>query len=311
MNPAALQGQHARRRRPAATLLVNVRRVRAAQPRQGRLRGEPARATARSRRSASYEVPMTSITIEATKELGVKPARRRALEELLRARADLLDVHASDRAARSSGSRSGSRTASRGARGQPRRVQGGLQLRRDRRAVRPPLRGRRRHAAAPGTYRNITGNVALSYGLVAAAQQAKLPIFYASYPITPASDILHELSKLKNFGVRTLQAEDEIAAARRRHRRRVRRPARRHRHQRPRRRPEVGGDRPRDQPRAAADHRRRAARRPVDRAADQDRAGRPAARDVRPPRRGAAADRRGAVAEPTASTPRSRRCASR
>ena len=66
---------------------------------------------------------------------------------------------------------------------------------------------------APGTYRNITGNVALSYGLVAAAQQAKLPIFYASYPITPASDILHELSKLKNFGVKTLQAEDEIAAA--------------------------------------------------------------------------------------------------
>ena len=45
------------------------------------------------------------------------------------------------------------------------------------------------------------------------AQQAKLPIFYASYPITPASDILHELSKLKNFGVKTLQAEDEIAAA--------------------------------------------------------------------------------------------------
>src|SRR5437773_550320 len=66
---------------------------------------------------------------------------------------------------------------------------------------------------APGTYRNVTGNVALSYGLVAAAQQAKLPIFYASYPITPASDILHELSKLKNFGVKTLQAEDEIAAA--------------------------------------------------------------------------------------------------
>jgi 2-oxoglutarate ferredoxin oxidoreductase subunit alpha len=66
---------------------------------------------------------------------------------------------------------------------------------------------------APGTYRNITGNVALSYGLVAAAQKAKLPLFYASYPITPASDILHELSKLKHFGVRTLQAEDEIAAA--------------------------------------------------------------------------------------------------
>ncbi len=65
---------------------------------------------------------------------------------------------------------------------------------------------------APGRYRNITGNVAVSYGLVAAGQQSRLPILYASYPITPASDILHELSRLKNFGVRTLQAEDEIAA---------------------------------------------------------------------------------------------------
>ena len=64
----------------------------------------------------------------------------------------------------------------------------------------------------PGKYRNITGNLATSYGLIAGAQQAKLPIVYASYPITPASDILHELSKHKNFGVRTLQAEDEIAA---------------------------------------------------------------------------------------------------
>ncbi|MFN8036074.1 MAG: 2-oxoacid:acceptor oxidoreductase subunit alpha [Acidimicrobiia bacterium] len=65
---------------------------------------------------------------------------------------------------------------------------------------------------APGRYRNITGNLATSYGLIAAAQQAKLPLFLASYPITPASDILHELSRHKNFGVRTLQAEDEIAA---------------------------------------------------------------------------------------------------
>ena len=65
----------------------------------------------------------------------------------------------------------------------------------------------------PGKYRNITGNLAVAYGLIAAAQQASLPILYASYPITPASDILHELSKHKNFGIRTLQAEDEIAAA--------------------------------------------------------------------------------------------------
>ncbi|MET2714593.1 2-oxoacid:acceptor oxidoreductase subunit alpha [Streptomyces harbinensis] len=62
-----------------------------------------------------------------------------------------------------------------------------------------------------GTYRNISGNLALSYGLIAAAQQADLPLYLGSYPITPASDILHELSRHKNFGVRTFQAEDEIA----------------------------------------------------------------------------------------------------
>jgi 2-oxoglutarate/2-oxoacid ferredoxin oxidoreductase subunit alpha len=63
-----------------------------------------------------------------------------------------------------------------------------------------------------GEYTNITGNVALAWGLVAAGQLAKLPLFLGSYPITPASDILHELSKHKHFGVRTVQAEDEIAA---------------------------------------------------------------------------------------------------
>jgi 2-oxoglutarate/2-oxoacid ferredoxin oxidoreductase subunit alpha len=63
----------------------------------------------------------------------------------------------------------------------------------------------------PGIYRNITGNLALAYGLVAASRRSGLPLFLGSYPITPASDILHELSKLKRFGVRTFQAEDEIA----------------------------------------------------------------------------------------------------
>jgi 2-oxoglutarate/2-oxoacid ferredoxin oxidoreductase subunit alpha len=64
---------------------------------------------------------------------------------------------------------------------------------------------------AAGTYRNITGNLALAYGLVAAGVQSGLPLFLGSYPITPASDILHELSKHKAFGVTTFQAEDEIA----------------------------------------------------------------------------------------------------
>jgi 2-oxoglutarate ferredoxin oxidoreductase subunit alpha len=67
--------------------------------------------------------------------------------------------------------------------------------------------------ARPGTYRNISGATALAWGLVAASERSGLRLFYASYPITPASELLHELSRLKNFGVITLQAEDEIAAA--------------------------------------------------------------------------------------------------
>jgi len=64
----------------------------------------------------------------------------------------------------------------------------------------------------PGTYRSIMGNQAVSYGLIAASQKSGLPLFLGSYPITPASDILHDLSKYKNFAVKTYQAEDEIAA---------------------------------------------------------------------------------------------------
>jgi 2-oxoglutarate/2-oxoacid ferredoxin oxidoreductase subunit alpha len=64
----------------------------------------------------------------------------------------------------------------------------------------------------PGTYRNITGNTALAYGLIAASKLSGLPLFLGAYPITPASSILEELARHKNFGVRTFQAEDEIAA---------------------------------------------------------------------------------------------------
>ncbi|HJL43386.1 MAG TPA: 2-oxoacid:acceptor oxidoreductase subunit alpha [Myxococcales bacterium LLY-WYZ-16_1] len=64
----------------------------------------------------------------------------------------------------------------------------------------------------PGLYRNITGNQAIAWGAIAASEKSGLPLFYGSYPITPASDILHELSRHKDFGVKTVQAEDEIAA---------------------------------------------------------------------------------------------------
>ncbi len=66
-------------------------------------------------------------------------------------------------------------------------------------------------ALRPGTYTNVNGNMALAWGLIAASKLSGLPLFYGTYPITPASDILHELSRHKNFGVRTFQAEDEIA----------------------------------------------------------------------------------------------------
>src|SRR5205823_7862287 len=67
--------------------------------------------------------------------------------------------------------------------------------------------------AEPGLYRNINGTEATALGLIAASMKSGLPIFYASYPITPASELLHELSRRQNSGVFTMQAEDEIAAA--------------------------------------------------------------------------------------------------
>jgi 2-oxoglutarate ferredoxin oxidoreductase subunit alpha len=66
-------------------------------------------------------------------------------------------------------------------------------------------------ALPPGTYTNVNGNTALAWGLIAASRKSGLPLFYGTYPITPASDVLHELSRHKNYGVRTFQAEDEIA----------------------------------------------------------------------------------------------------
>ena len=227
----------------------------------------------------------------------MKPRDAGALEELLRPRPDLVDVHAADRADDRL-DRPTLRQAADGARRQRRRVQGRPPLRRDRRGLRPHLRDPARRSCRPGKYRNITGNVALAYGIVAGAQKATLPILYASYPITPASDILHELSKLKNFGVRTLQAEDEIAAAA----------------------VAIGaafagqlgvtatsgpgvdlkGEAlglaiSLELPLVLIDVQRGG---PSTGLPDQDRAVRPPARDVRPPRRVAAADRRREVAEP-------------
>jgi 2-oxoglutarate ferredoxin oxidoreductase subunit alpha len=209
MNPAALKA-NLRDVAPGSTLLVNVdtfdiRNLDKAGYAQSPLRDDTLAAY------RVYEVPMTSITVEATKPLGVKPrdAERsknffalglicwmytRPTEPLVdwikKRFANRPEVLEANVAAFKAGYNFGE-TA---------------ELFDHPYEVKPAR-------LTPGLYRQITGNVALAYGLVAAAQQAKLPLLYASYPITPASDILHELSKLKNFGVKTLQAEDEISAA--------------------------------------------------------------------------------------------------
>ena len=186
----------------------------------------------------------------------------------------------------------------------------GLRLRRDGRAVRPPLRGPARRTRRPGTYTNITGNTALAWGLVAAGQQAKLPLFLGSLP--DHAGVRHP--------PRAVQAQElrrPHAAGRgrdRRHRRRARRglrwPPRRHDDERSGPRPQGRDDGPGRQPRAAAARHRHPAGRAVHRAADQDRGGRPADGHVRPPRRVAAADRRHAEPEPLLRGRPSRRPAS-
>ena len=99
----------------------------------------------------------------------------------------------------------------RDSRGELQGAQGRLQLRRDHRDVRERPTKWPAARIAPGLYRNITGNSATALGFVAAAVKSGRPLFLGSYPITPASDILHELAGFKNFPVYTFQAEDEIA----------------------------------------------------------------------------------------------------
>ena len=172
----------------------------------------------------------------------------------------------------------------------------GLQLRRDRRALRPRVRGQARAARA--------GRVPPDHRQRRAVVRARRR--RAGREAAVVLRVVPDHARLRH-PARAVEAEElrrEDAAGRRRDlgrryrdRRRVRRQPRDHGHEWSRRRPEVGGARARGEPRAADDHRRRAARRPVDRSADQDRAGRPDARDVRASRRGADADRRRELAE--------------
>ncbi len=173
-------------------------------------------------------------------------------------------------------------------RGQHRRLPGRLDLRRDHRGLRRLVRGQAGRACRPAPTATSPATWRCRYGLVAAGQLSGLPLFLGAYPITPASR--HPARAEQAQAVRRappFQAEDEIAGIGAALGAVVRRRARRHHHLRPRRRAEVRDDRPGGLDGAAAGHRRRPARRALDRPADQDRAGRPAAGHVRPQRRGA------------------------
>ena len=211
-------------------------RVRRAQPQQGRLRRQPARGRLARR------VPRHPGADDHAHARGVQGARREAarrgaLEELLRPRPDLVDVHAPDRAD-DRVDRPALRQAADGARRQRSpRSRPACTSARPPRSSTTPTRSRRRScrrastATSPATSRWRTASSPVR-------RRPTLPILYASYPITPASDILHELSKLQEL--RRAHAAGRRRDRRRggRDRRRVRRPARRHRHQRPGRRPQ-------------------------------------------------------------------------
>jgi 2-oxoglutarate ferredoxin oxidoreductase subunit alpha len=156
-----------------------------------------------------YEVPMTSITQEAGKEAGVKPRdAERSKNFFALGLVSWLYTRPTDATLEWIHAKFGGKPQVEDA--NTRAFRAGYdfgetaELFDARYEVRPSV-------FEPGDYVNVSGNTALSWGLIAAAKMADLPMFLGSYPITPASDILHELSKRKEFGIRTFQAEDEIA----------------------------------------------------------------------------------------------------
>ncbi len=209
MNPAALKAE-LKLVRPGATIIVNEDAFTQRNLERAGYRSNPLTDGSLDAYQV-YPVPMTSMTVRTVEELGL--SRREAeraknmfalglvswmfgrpvevtLDWLQRKFGDKPQVYDANVAAFKAGYNFGETT----------------ELFAHRYEVRPA-------PAEPGTYRNISGAAALAWGLLAAAERSGLRLFYASYPITPASELLHELSRLKNFGVITLQAEDEIAAA--------------------------------------------------------------------------------------------------
>ena len=163
-----------------------------------------------ARRLPAARVRPHGLTVEAVKAFGLSPQGRLALQEHVDARPAVLAVRPPDRGHDRACSPPSSRASRRSATPTSPRSRPATPT------ARPPRSSRSPYEVAPapmpsGLYRQITGNLALALGLVAAARKAGLPMFFGCYPITPASDILHELSKHKEFGITTFQAEDEIA----------------------------------------------------------------------------------------------------
>ena len=159
-----------------------------------------------------HPVPLTTLTIEALKEFGLsRKEAERAKNMFALGLLSWMYHRPTEGDGDGSSVRSSPRSRRSPRRTWPRSGRAGTSARPPRISRSRTRSHRRRRLSRTGTYRNISGNLALSYGLIAAGRQADLPVFLGSYPITPASDILHELTKHKNFGVRTFQAEDEIA----------------------------------------------------------------------------------------------------
>ena len=200
---------------PGSTLIINSDAFDERDLAKAGYDDEPARGRL-ARRFTVYLVPMTSITLEATERAGREAARRRAVQELLRPRADLSGCTPGptqplvDWISAKYESRRWCATPT-----WPRCAPGGTSARPPSCST-TPTRSRRR-PSPPGTYTNINGNTARRYGLIAGAQLAGLALVYASYPITPASDILHEL-----VAPQELRRADHAGRGRDRRRRRSR-----------------------------------------------------------------------------------------
>ena len=232
-----------------------------------------------------HAVDIAQLTTVGSRRDGPVEQGEGPVEELLRARPGVLDVRPRDRAPRSGASTSSSRRSPASARRTSRCSRPAITTARPPRCSRPSTRCRPRRSR-PACTATSRATRRWRSGSSSATELAGKKLFYAGYPITPASSILHTLAKYKNFGTLTFQAEDEIAGDRRGDRRGVRRRGRGDRVERPGHRAQGRGDRPGRDDRAAARDRQRPARRAVDRPADEDRAVRPRPGAVRPQRRG-------------------------